>query len=227
MQDPVEISLDAGTLHQAEDFAKSHNTTILVIMFTDLVGSTEMGSAKGNIYAQKIRKKHNELIAPIIEHEGHGKIIKSTGDGFLAIYVDPTFAVKRALEIQRVLYEHNTNSSNTIEIRIGIDMGQVLVEGAGADLDIFGNHVNRAARIESLAPGGHIYISNRVYDDAAAWIGTSEDQQYRWQFHGEFPLKGVRAPTSIYEVYDSQVLNEPQFPSVHGIDIASRPAFEL
>jgi hypothetical protein len=81
-------------------------------------------------------------------------------------------------------------------------MGQVLVE-KDVDMDVFGRHVNRAARVESLADGGQILVSHSVYDSARGWISTDVAS---WHDHGEYLLKGIPESTRIVEVCPKGVL---------------------
>ncbi len=209
---PLEITQKELTL--AEGFANTCRTSILVIMFTDIEGSTKAGSQLGNIAAQMQRQLHDRITEETVVGEGKGKVIKSTGDGVLAVFSDPTLAVQRALKIQDrfLTYNKDKDIDEQIWVRIGLDMGQVLLEEYISNLDIFGNHVNRAARIMSLADGGHIYVSGRVYDDAVAWLKHMEiDGEIGWEFYGRCRLKGVDPSPEVYEVFTKGGI-EPKAP---------------
>jgi class 3 adenylate cyclase len=102
-----------------------------------------------------------ELVNPkIAEHRG--RIVKNTGDGFLAEFPSVVDAVRCAAEVQRVMAERNkgTPPEDRIEFRIGINLGDVIVE----EHDIFGDGVNVAARLEGLAEPGGICVSRVVRD---------------------------------------------------------------
>jgi hypothetical protein len=75
-------------------------------------------------------------------------------------------------------------------------MGQVVVEG-DVNLDVFGRHVNRAARVEALADGGQVLVTLPVYDSARGWL---THRSVTWNDHGEYWLKGIDEPTRIHEV---------------------------
>tara|TARA_B100000809_G_C15025394_1_gene489959 strand:- start:206 stop:1150 length:945 start_codon:yes stop_codon:yes gene_type:complete len=75
-------------------------------------------------------------------------------------------------------------------------MGQVSVEGE-ASIDVFGRHVNRAARIESLADGGQILMTHPVHDSASGWL---VERGYQWADHGRYLLKGIEEPAHVFEV---------------------------
>src|SRR5947209_18272424 len=81
--------------------------------------------------------------------EHHGRIVKTTGDGVLVEFPSVVDAVRCAVEVQQAMPERNTGAGadNRIELRIGINLGDVIVEGD----DLYGDGVNIAARVEALA----------------------------------------------------------------------------
>ncbi|MFC1619427.1 adenylate/guanylate cyclase domain-containing protein [Candidatus Neomarinimicrobiota bacterium] len=197
-------------LNIAVDFASACKTSILVILFTDIESSTQAGSELGNVAAQMQRQIHDQIVSDSVTAESKGKVIKSTGDGVLATFADPTLAVQRALTIQDKFFAYNLekDSSEQIWVRIGLDMGQVLIEEKASNLAIFGNHVNRAARVMSLADGGHIYVSGRIYDDAVAWLKHMEiNGEIGWEFYGKCQLKGVDPSPEVYEVFKTGAID--------------------
>ncbi|MBF0303293.1 MAG: adenylate/guanylate cyclase domain-containing protein [Desulfamplus sp.] len=208
----VKIHKELGPeeLKKVNDFRSKQDTAVLVIMFTDLKGSTEIAERRGETFTNEMRRLHNQMLLEIIERDNRGIYIKNIGDSIMAVFSEPSVAVERALEIQKKLYDYN-NSGLCEEpniVRIGLHMGQVSVEN-NTSLDVFGRHVNRAARIESLADGGHIYLSSSVYENATGWI---KDEKYDFANHGEFEVKGISEPVSIFEVYE-KAITTPKAPS--------------
>src|SRR5215467_9999763 len=111
-----------------------------------------------------LRALRAEVIDPkIAEH--HGRIVKTTGDGLLVEFASVVDALRCAAEIQAAMAESNAPlpADKRIDLRVGINMGDIVVE----DGDIFGDGVNIAARLEALAEPGGICISARVQEDAA------------------------------------------------------------
>jgi len=109
----------------------------------------------------RLKALRRELLDPkIAEH--HGRIVKTTGDGMLAEFASVVDAVRCAVAVQQAMPERNTGvtADNRIELRIGINLGDVLVEGD----DLYGDGINTAARIEALADAGGVFISNTVHD---------------------------------------------------------------
>jgi class 3 adenylate cyclase len=86
-------------------------------------GSTALKEELGEHAFQKLRKEHDALLTNIITQDGAGRIVKSTGDGLLAVFSRPSTAVERAIEMQGRLWDHPN-----ITVRIGIDIGEVTVE---------------------------------------------------------------------------------------------------
>jgi class 3 adenylate cyclase len=203
------LEIDASGLRVAEEYRRGKETSVLAIMFTDIVGSTELREQLGEVAYELQREAHDESIRDLVELDRAGAVVKSTGDGALAVFAEPSTAVAKALQIQASLASHNY-----FKLRIGIDMGQVTVNSQrGIVADVFGRQVNRAARIESIAEPKHVLTSFQVYDCAVGWlVGT----QVKWHSHGTASLKGFSEPISIHEAYDPLVVapqslrSEPQ-----------------
>ncbi len=110
---------------------------------------------------ERLKALRQELVDPkIAEH--HGRIVKTTGDGLLVEFASVVDAVRCAVAVQQAMRERNVAiaADNRIELRIGINLGDVIVEGD----DLYGDGVNIAARIEALADAGGVFVSNTVHD---------------------------------------------------------------
>jgi len=127
-------------------------------MFTDVVGYTAEAQTNES-RALKLLQEQEDLIRPVFTaHEG--RVVKSTGDGFLVEFGSALRAVQCAIDIQHHLHERNSQPEvGPIQLRIGIHLGDVEQRGD----DIFGDSVNLAARIEPLAEPGGICISEPVF----------------------------------------------------------------
>lgn len=177
-------------------------TSVVVIFFDDMKGSTalkEHMAEKWDEQAfQKLRKEHDALLTAIITRDRAGEVIKSTGDGLLAIFYKPSTAVERAIEIQEKLHAHPH-----LSVRIGMDMGEVRVESVGpTKQDAFGRHVDWAARAMELAEGGHICVTRSVYTDAFSWITKS---RIAWKEYGLHRVKSGEPPLEIFEPYNANI----------------------
>jgi len=203
---------DKTTIELAEEYRKRKITSVLTIVFTDIANSTYLREQLGEIAYEKLREEYDNKFSEIVEEGEIGSVVKSTGDGALAVFSEPSAAVEKCLQVQRELGSHQH-----FKLRIGIDMGQVSVKSAqGIVSDVFGRHVNRASRIESIAEPGHILISFHVYDCAIGWL---KGGNISWHNHGVATLKGFTDAISIHEVYDP-LYCEPQsnvnFPAYEG-----------
>jgi len=123
--------------------------------YSRLIGADEEGTLA------RLKGHRRELIdRKIAEHQG--RIVKTTGDGVLAEFASPVKAVRCAIEVQHGMAERNADvpQSERIEFRIGINLGDVIVD----EDDIYGDGVNVAARLENIAEPGAVYISRAVRD---------------------------------------------------------------
>jgi Adenylate and Guanylate cyclase catalytic domain len=128
---------------------------------------------------------------------GAGQVIKWTGDGSISLFRAPSTAVERAMEIQEELL----HGHGRVKVRIGIDMGEVRVESVGGrPVDVFGAHVDWAARVMSLVDGGHIGVTAPVHGDAFSWITKS---RIAWKRHGRYRAKPTDPPIEVYQPYNA------------------------
>ena len=151
--------------------------------YSRLIGTDEQGTLN------RLRSFRTEVVDPkIAEH--HGRLVKTTGDGFLIEFGSVIDALRCAVEMQQQMAERNTGPADRIEFRIGINVGDIVVE----DGDIFGDGVNVAARLEGLAEPGGICVSARVQEDAAGKLDLAFDDI------GEQALKNIARPIRVYRV---------------------------
>ena len=191
------VQAEAASLSAAVEEA-----CVRVVFFDDMRGSTalkELIAEKSDEEAfHALRHEHDELVSRVIGRGGAGKVIKSTGDGVIALFERPSVAVERSLEIQELLHAHPH-----LRVRIGIDMGEIKVATTdGREVDAFGRHVDWAARATALAADGHICVTLPVYTDAFSWITK---QKIAWKAHGSYRSKPGDPPLELYEPYNANV----------------------
>jgi adenylate cyclase len=164
---------------------------LTAILAADVVGySRLMGiDEAGTLEALKILQR-DFVDVKIAEHQG--RVVKRTGDGILIEFSSVVSAVACAAEIQRGVRERNADVApdRRIEFRMGVNLGDVIVEGE----DIFGDGVNVAARLESIARPGGITVSDSVRDH----IGNRLDVTF--EDMGEQTLKNIRRPVRVYSI---------------------------
>ncbi len=162
----------------------------VTVLFSDVVGSTDLTTRRGDEAAQEILRAQRELVREQVEeHSGHE--VKSIGDGFMVAFASARRAVACAVGIQRALEEHNRQPlDEQVLVRIGMNTGEVLQEEA----DLFGEAVNAAARIAGKAKGGQILIS----ETTRGVIGRAKDVEL--VDRGRFRLKGFPERWRLFEV---------------------------
>jgi adenylate cyclase len=132
-----------------------------VVGFSRLMGGDEEGTLA------RIKRLHGEVVAPRVR-DRQGRVFKTTGDGLLAAFSSPVEAVRCAIEIQRALAAEPAHGTDgALQLRIGINLGDVIVEDDG---DVYGDGVNVAARLEQGAEAGGVSISGSVYDQMEFYL---------------------------------------------------------
>ena len=134
---------------------------LAAILAADMVGYSRLMEADETGTLARLRTHRLELIDPAIA-KNKGRIIKTTGDGMLVEFQSVTEAVQCAVEVQERMARRNADvtPARWIQFRIGINLGDVIVEGE----DILGDGVNVAARLEAMAEPGGICVSAAVRD---------------------------------------------------------------
>jgi adenylate cyclase len=158
--------------------------------YSRLIGADEGGTLT------RLKAIRAELVDPTIAAHS-GRLVKTTGDGLLVEFGSVVGALRCATEVQAGLVERNatTPADKRIELRIGINMGDIVVE----DGDIFGDGVNVAARMEALADPGGICVSARVQEDAAGKLDLDFEDM------GEQALKNIARPVRVYRIASDAV----------------------
>src|SRR5438874_8285992 len=151
----------------------SQTRRLAAILAADVAGYSRLMGADEEGTLERLKALRRELLDPKIA--GHrGRIVKTTGDGVLVEFASVVDAVRCAVAVQQALPERETGiaADNRIELRIGINLGDVIVEGD----DLYGDGVNIAARVEALADAGGVFVSNTVHDQVRDRLSfVSED----------------------------------------------------
>src|ERR1700732_4693598 len=166
---------------------------LAAILAADVAGYSRLMGADEEGTLERLKALRRELLDPkIAEH--HGRIVKTTGDGLLVEFAGVVDAVRCAVEVQQAMPERNSGvaADNRIELRIGINLGDVIVEVA----DLYGDGVNIAARIEALADAGGVFVSNTVHDH------VRDRLPFVFEDLGEQQVKNITRPVRVYRVRD-------------------------
>jgi adenylate cyclase len=162
---------------------------LTAILAADVAGYSRLMGVDEEGTHQRLQAHFRQLVDPKIK-EHRGRIVKNTGDGMLAEFASVVDAVRCAVEVQRGMADRNaeTVEDKRITFRVGINLGDVIVEGQ----DIFGDGVNIAARLEALAEPGGICISRVVRDQ------IRDKLPYLFEDRGEQSVKNIMRPVRVY-----------------------------
>jgi len=139
----------------------------------------------------RVKRIQRDLIEPSIA-EHHGRLVKTTGDGFFAIFDSPVEAVRCGIVIQQNMIGRNASlpSDQRIDYRIGVNLGDVIIE----DDDIYGEGVNIAARLENIAVPGQVFISGGIYEQIKHKLVCG------YESLGDRKVKNITDPVRVYRV---------------------------
>src|SRR5579872_689267 len=162
---------------------------LAAILAADVAGYARLMSEDEEGTLAGLRTWRHQVADPRFR-ERHGRIIKSTGDGFLVEFASVVDAVRCAVEMQREMAARNSDvpPERRLEFRIGINMGDIVAE----DHDIFGDGVNVAARLEALAEPAGLCISRVVRDQ------IRDKLPYTFEDRGEQQVKNIARPVRVY-----------------------------
>jgi adenylate cyclase len=173
---------------------------LAAILAADMAGYSRLMGADEEGALERLKALRRELLDPkIAEHRG--RIVKTTGDGMLVEFASVVDAVRCAVAVQQAMPGRNTGAEpdSRIELRIGINLGDVIVEGD----DLYGDGVNIAARIEALADPGGVLVSNTVHDQ------VRDRLPFVFEDLGEQQVKNIARPVRVYRVRTESPLPNP------------------
>ncbi|MBY4403758.1 adenylate/guanylate cyclase domain-containing protein [Rhodococcus fascians] len=174
------------------DLARMTADGDIVVMFSDIEGSTARNEELGDRGWVKLLEKHNKLIRKHVDDHG-GHVVKSQGDGYMIAFSDPAEAVRCGMEVQEAL-QKNPDRWDRIRVRMGVHVGSSVRRGD----DLFGLNVAMAARVANQAEGGEILVSEPVRNAIARadglTLGTPRGVELKGM-SGSFQLYPVALPT--------------------------------
>jgi adenylate cyclase len=188
----------------SEEGVERKLTTILaadVVGYSRLMGEDEAGTLA------RLKSLRKDLMQPKITG-GRGRIVKLMGDGLLAEFPSVVEAVRCAIDIQQDMVgrEPGLPDEGRLRLRIGVNLGDIIVEGS----DIYGDGVNVAARLEGLAEPGGICISSKVYEEVRNKLTTVFEDL------GEQEVKNIREPVRVYRWTDAAADPMPSIAGAEG-----------
>lgn len=195
-KDVIEVDLSAvqaflGRVSDPEPSGETHEVTfdsaVRAILFTDIVGSTDMTERLGDARSVEMVRAHDAMVRRALK-DRHGHMVKHTGDGIMASFADPAASVQCARAIQQAFEAFNLASKEKLRVRIGIDVGEPIADSN----DLFGATVQLAARLCQLARPDGILVSSAVQARIA-----DRDQVLSV---GPRQLKGFPGPVDVFEI---------------------------
>ena len=192
----------------------SQTRRLAAILAADVAGYSRLMGADEEGTLERLKALRRELVDPkIAEHRG--RIVKTTGDGLLVEFASVVDAVRCEVEVQQAMPERNPGvaADNRIELRIGINLGNVIVEGD----DLYGDGVNIAARIEALADTSGVFVSNTVHDH------TRDRLPFLFEDLGEQQVKNIARPLRVYRVRDLAA-KSPLTPAPAALALPDKPS---
>ena len=164
---------------------------LAAILAADVAGYSRLMGAGEEATLTALKACRRELIDPKIA-EYRGRIVKTTGDGVLVEFPSAVDAVRCAIEIQRAMAARNATipEDRRVEFRIGINVGDIIIDEG----DIYGDGVNIAARVESLASPGEICLADNAYQQIKGKLAFDVSDL------GEQHLKNIAQPVRVYGV---------------------------
>src|SRR5579863_7795882 len=165
---------------------------LTTILAADVVGDSRLTGADEEGTLRRLRALRAELFDPTIE-ANRGRVFKRTGDGILIEFASVVDAVRCAIEVQRGLAGRDGDCpvEGQIEVRIGIHLGDVIVED---DDDLMGDGVNIAARLEGIAAPGGICLSRAAFDQVEGKVAA------QFRDAGDQELKNIARPVRVFAI---------------------------
>jgi len=189
--------------------AASSDRVLMTVLFCDVVGSTQIAARLGDARWRALVERHDEICRACIDRF-QGRVVKTTGDGFLAVLSGPARAVGCARELHDVL------APLGLEVRVGVHTGEC--EALGDDIGGLAVHI--AARVMALAGPGEVLVSGTVRDLV---VGS----ELHFADRGVHALKGVPGDWRIYAVTDSDDVTPRLPPAAESMTLADRAVVRL
>ncbi|MFB9266437.1 SUMF1/EgtB/PvdO family nonheme iron enzyme [Bradyrhizobium erythrophlei] len=164
---------------------------LAAIVAGDIAGYSRLMQLDEEGTHSRVKRIERELVEPTIS-EHHGRLVKTTGDGFIAMFDSPVEAVRCSIVIQQNLVGRNAAVPRDywIEYRIGVNLGDVIIEPD----DIYGDGVNVASRLEGIAEPGEVFISGGIYEQIKHKLVCG------YESLGDRKVKNITDPVRVYRV---------------------------
>ena len=175
----------------ASDAPAAAKRKLAAILSADVRGFSRLMEADEEGTLRTLKSHRASIDALIARHDG--RIVGTAGDSILAEFASPVEATRCAVEVQEELAKRNAGlpRGRRLEFRIGINLGDVVVEGA----DLYGDGVNVAARLQALADPGGVFVSGGIYDQIKTKL------PFGYDFLGAQRVKNIAEPVRVYRLH--------------------------
>lgn len=201
---------NAGSEGRIAAFSRQHQTGLVTLMFTDLVGSTQLKQRMGDWLGVRRIQEHHAMVRGLLAEFSEAAEISTAGDSFFLVFARPSDAVVFALRLQKELRDSAHADETPLRDRIGIHLGEVVIEKGQSRRvhDLYGIQVDLCARLMSLAGADQILTSSLVFESARDALARGSDDlgAVRWERHGRYTLKGIDLPVDVHEVGEAGVV---------------------
>ena len=209
----------SGVAHRMQEdrggIAAPAGRRLTAILAADVAGYSRLMGTDEEGTLERLKAHRRDLIdAKIAEHRG--RIVKSTGDGLLVEFRSIVDAVRCAIQVQRIMALRNRQlpTDQRIEFRMGINLGDVIVDGE----DIFGDGVNIAARLETLAEAGGLCLSAGAYEQVRDRVDIAFEDM------GDQPLKNIARPVHCYRAVFAAAAGKS---APHNVPLSQKPSIAV
>jgi class 3 adenylate cyclase/pimeloyl-ACP methyl ester carboxylesterase len=190
--DSLDVLLSATSEFLGDEAASLEPTArpsaFRTVLFTDIVGHTEMMQRLGDAKGRDVLREHERITRDLLKQHG-GAEVKTMGDGFLASFGSVTSAMECAIALQRAFAAHTESTPEPLHVRVGLNAGEPIEE----DGDLFGSTVILASRIAAQAGAGEILVPDTVR-------GLSSGKGFVFGDRGEFVPKGFDDAVRLFEL---------------------------
>jgi TolB-like protein/Tfp pilus assembly protein PilF len=189
---------------------------LAAILAADVAGYSRLTERDEAGTLEALKSRRRNILAPLLT-EHHGRIVRLMGDGVLVEFGSAVNAVKCAVDLQRQMEEANASLAEDrhILLRIGINLGDVIVEGG----DLYGEGVNIAARLEAMAAPGGVYLSQTVVNHVRNKV------EVQFEDLGERKVKNLDRPVRVYRV--AGMAGGPAAPSASAAESPAGPSIAV
>jgi WD40 repeat protein/class 3 adenylate cyclase len=208
----MQLPINSEQRSRVEEFQRRHRVALLTLLFTDIVGSTQIKQQLGDTQAVMLIQQHHSALRNLLAQFPEGEDVETAGDSFFLIFTKPSDAVRFALLWQHRVRALARETGKPLLDRIGIHVGEVFVQEHGNEnpghkaKDLYGLQVDTCARVMGLGQADQILLTRTAFDSARQILKGGELAglgPLEWLNHGPYAMKGVEDTVEVCEAGES------------------------